>query len=66
MNIRPVVHFGIKAIEEKVVISSSQIKQQAGFDKPGLRCWNFPEMNSRTSPPLLWVVGVILQIRCEH
>lgn len=66
MNVRPVVHFGIKAIEEKVVTSSSQIKQQAGFDKPGLLCWKLPEINSRTSPPLLWVVGVVLQIRYEH
>lgn len=66
MNVRPVVHFGIKAIEEKVAASSCQIKQQAGFDKPGLRCWNLPEINSRMSPPLLWVVGVILQIRYEH
>lgn len=64
MNVRPVVHFGIKAIEKKV--SSSEIKQQAGFDKSGLHCWNLPEINSRTSPPLLCVVGVVLQIDYEH
>lgn len=36
MNIRPVVYFSMKTIEEKIVVSSSQIKQEAGFDKSGL------------------------------
>lgn len=58
--------FGIKTIEEKVVTTSSQIKHQARFDKSGLGCWNLPEINSTVSPPLLWGVGVVLQIRCEH
>jgi len=66
MNVRPAVHFGVKAIEEKVVTTSSQIKQQAGFDNLGFRCWNLLEINSRMSPPLLWVIGVVLPIRYEH
>lgn len=66
MDVRPVVHFGMKTIEEKVVISISQIKQQSRFEKPGMCCWNLPEVNSRMSPTLLWIVHVILQIHYEQ
>lgn len=66
MNIRAVVYYSMKAIEEEIATSSSRIKQEAGFDKPGLCCWNLPGISSRASPSSLWIVGVILQIHSEH
>lgn len=47
MSIRPVVYLIMKALRRRLVISSSQ--QEAGFDKPGLCCWNPPEISSRVS-----------------
>lgn len=49
MSIRPVVYLIMKALRRRLVISSSQVKQEAGFDKPGLCCWNPPEISSRVS-----------------